>query len=533
MFRGVTTGGWDPNARGCAIYTIVIGNQALHGVGYAMGVQLDGTDDAVIAYFGDGATDEGDVNEAFVFGAVFNAPVVFFCQNNQWAISSPRDRNNRVPLYERAAGFGFPGVQVDGNDILAVMAVTREALERARTGGGPTFIEAYTYRMAAHTTSDDPTRYRHAEDLEIWRLRDPIERLKVFLARQGIADRGYFDQVERRGRRARDPGARRRAGDARARAGIDVRPCLRRAASPARAPARAAARVRGLVRRRERVVTVLTMAKAINAGLRRAMERDPKVILIGEDIGRLGGVFRITDGLQKDFGEHRVIDAPLAESGIVGAAVGMAMRGYRPVVEIQFDGFVYPAFDQIVSQVAKTLRRTEGAVRMPMVIRIPYGGGIGAVEHHSESPEAYFAHTAGLRVLTPSTPETAYVTIQQAIACDDPVVYFEPKRRYWDKGEVAESSDAATLGMAPDPWRARIARSGIRRHRRLLRPDGAHLPRGRRRLRGCRPRGDRPPVAVTARHRRRGGLGGAHRSSASSCTRRRPPSDWGRRSLRR
>lgn len=196
MFRGVTTGGWDPNARGCAIYTIVIGNQALHGVGYAMGVQLDGTDDAVIAYFGDGATDEGDVNEAFVFGAVFNAPVVFFCQNNQWAISSPRDRNNRVPLYERAAGFGFPGVQVDGNDILAVMAVTREALDRARTGGGPSFIEAYTYRMAAHTTSDDPTRYRHAEDLEVWRLRDPIERLKVFLARQGIADRGYFDQVE-------------------------------------------------------------------------------------------------------------------------------------------------------------------------------------------------------------------------------------------------------------------------------------------------------------------------------------------------
>jgi 2-oxoisovalerate dehydrogenase E1 component alpha subunit len=197
MFRGVTNGGWDPKAHGCAIYTIVIGNQVLHGVGYAMGVQLDGTDDAVIAYFGDGATDEGDVNEGFVFGSVFNAPVVFFCQNNQWAISSPRDRHGRTPLYERAAGFGFPGVQVDGNDILAVMAVTRDALERARSGGGPTFIEAFTYRMAAHTTSDDPTRYRHAEDLEIWRLRDPIERLKVFLARQGIADRQYFDHVER------------------------------------------------------------------------------------------------------------------------------------------------------------------------------------------------------------------------------------------------------------------------------------------------------------------------------------------------
>ncbi|MHB1066109.1 MAG: alpha-ketoacid dehydrogenase subunit beta, partial [Candidatus Nanopelagicales bacterium] len=158
------------------------------------------------------------------------------------------------------------------------------------------------------------------------------------------------------------------------------------------------------------------MAKALNAGLRRAMESDDRVLLFGEDIGRLGGVFRITDGLQKDFGEHRVMDAPLAESGIVGTAVGLAMRGYRPVVEIQFDGFVYPAFDQIVSQVAKLHRRSEGMVAMPLVIRIPFGGGIGAVEHHSESPEAYFAHTAGLRVLSPSDPQAAYLTIQQAIA---------------------------------------------------------------------------------------------------------------------
>ena len=176
-------------------------------------------------------------------------------------------------------------------------------------------------------------------------------------------------------------------------------------------------------------MTTMTMAKALNAGLRKAMEADPKIVLFGEDIGRLGGVFRITDGLQKDFGEHRVMDAPLAESGIVGTAVGMAMRGYRPVLEIQFDGFVYPAFDQIVSQVAKMHRRTEGTVAMPIVIRIPYGGGIGAVEHHSESPEAYFTHTAGLRVLSPSDPQSAYLTIQQAIASADPVIYFEPKRR--------------------------------------------------------------------------------------------------------
>ncbi len=183
-------------------------------------------------------------------------------------------------------------------------------------------------------------------------------------------------------------------------------------------------------------MTTMSMAKAINAGLRKAMEDDPKVVLMGEDIGKLGGVFRITDALQKDFGEARVIDTPLAESGIIGTAVGMAIRGYRPVCEIQFDGFVYPAFDQIVSQVAKIHNRSAGAVKMPIVIRIPFGGGIGAVEHHSESPEAYFAHTAGLKVVSCSNPADAYFMIQQAIASDDPVVFFEPKRRYWTKAEV-------------------------------------------------------------------------------------------------
>jgi len=180
----------------------------------------------------------------------------------------------------------------------------------------------------------------------------------------------------------------------------------------------------------------MSLGKALNAGLRRAMERDPKVVLMGEDIGRLGGVFRVTEGLQADFGVRRVIDTPLAESGVVGTAVGLAMRGYRPVCEIQFDGFVYPAFDQIVSQVARLRYRNQGRVAMPLTIRIPYGGGIGAVEHHSESPEAYFAHTAGLRVVTPSNAGDGHRMIQQAIASDDPVIFFEPKRRYWEKGEV-------------------------------------------------------------------------------------------------
>jgi len=186
-------------------------------------------------------------------------------------------------------------------------------------------------------------------------------------------------------------------------------------------------------------MSTLTIGKAINAGLRAAMESDPKVLVMGEDVGKLGGVFRITDGLQKDFGEDRVIDTPLAESGIIGTAVGLALRGYRPVCEIQFDGFVFPAYDQIVTQVAKMHYRSGGRLRMPIVIRIPYGGGIGAVEHHSESPEAYFSHTPGLKVVSCSNPTDAYWMIQQAVVLDDPVVFFEPKRRYWDKAEVDET----------------------------------------------------------------------------------------------
>ena len=197
-----------------------------------------------------------------------------------------------------------------------------------------------------------------------------------------------------------------------------------------------------------------TLAKALNEGLRAAMDADPKVLIMGEDVGKLGGVFRVTDGLQKDFGEDRVIDTPLGESGIIGTAIGLAMRGYRPICEIQFDGFVYPAFDQIVSQLAKMHYRSRGNVSLPVTIRIPFGGGIGAVEHHSESPEAYFAHTAGLKVVACSNPADGFHMIQQAVASDDPVIFLEPKRRYWEKAEVDPSA-------TPDPLhQARVVRTG-------------------------------------------------------------------------
>ena len=198
----------------------------------------------------------------------------------------------------------------------------------------------------------------------------------------------------------------------------------------------------------------MPIAKAINAGLRKAMADDPKVLLFGEDIAELGGVFRVTEGILDEFGPTRIMNSPIAESGIIGTSIGLAMRGYRPVCEIQFDGFIFPAFDQITTQLAKLTNRSEGYLQMPVVIRVPFGGGIGAVEHHSESPEAYFAHTAGLRVVAPSNPNDAYWMIQQAIASNDPVMFFEPKRRYWQKGPV--NLDAAPLPLHS----ARVLREG-------------------------------------------------------------------------
>ncbi len=501
LFRGVDQGGWDPNEHKFNMYTIVIGAQTLHATGYAMGMAMDGkvgSDDgeAVIVYFGDGASAQGDVNESFVWASVYNAPLVFFCQNNQYAISQPSERQTRVPLFMRANGFGFSGVRVDGNDVLACYAVTKRALDDARHGQGPSLIEAYTYRMGAHTTSDDPSRYRFASEVEAWQARDPILRMRLFLEKQGVAGEEFFAEVDEEARvsalslRERvlsmpDPDADR-----------DVRQRLPQRLARARRAARAVRRLPRFVRGGCALMSTLTIGRALNEGLRRAMERDPKVLIMGEDVGKLGGVFRITDGLQKDFGEDRVIDTPLGESGIIGTAVGLSIRGYRPVCEIQFDGFVYPAYDQIVSQVAKMHYRSQGKVRLPMVIRIPFGGGIGAVEHHSESPEAYFAHTAGLKVVS--------CAIGRRRLLDDPAV--DRVRR----PDHLHGAQAALLGEGRGQHRrgralaARVTGRAVRlrRDRGRLRPDGPHRPRrGDRGRRGrALDRGHRSAHALAARH---------------------------------
>ena len=482
---------------------IIIGAQTLHAVGYAMGIQHDGADQVAVAYFGDGATSQGDVNEAMVFASSFRAPVVFVCQNNHWAISEPVRcrRSSRSP--GRAPGFGIPSMRVDGNDVLACIAAMRWALDHARRGNGPAFIEAVTYRMGPHTTADDPTRYRDKDEVERWRRRDPIARVEALLRDAGRIRR----RVRRRGRRRGRP-ARRRA-------------CApRRLGTPSPQPigvfdhvyaephsgldeqrALFAAYLDGFAASRELrrgAMTQLTMAKAINEGLRRAMADDPKVLVMGEDIGKLGGVFRVTDGLLDEFGAQRVIDTPLAESGIMGTAVGLAFRGYRPVVEIQFDGFVYPAFDQIVCQVAKLHYRTRGNVKMPITIRIPWAGGVGAAEHHSESPEAYFVHTSGLRVVAVSNPQDALHHAPPGDRVERSRRVLRAQAAVPHKGEVDLDVD---LADAPPMGLARVAREGtdvtlLTYGAQVVDGDGC---RDRRRGRGHLDRGHRPALDLARR----------------------------------
>ncbi len=461
-WRGEAHSTFNPYDINTATPQIIIGAQALHAVGYAMGIQLDGTDQVAAAYFGDGATSQGDVNEAMVFASSFRAPVVFVCTNNQWAISEPVTVQAKFPIAGRAPGFGIPSLRVDGNDVLACLAAMRWAVDHARTGKGPVFIEAVTYRMGPHTTSDDPTRYRDKDEVERWRRRDPLARVEALLRAQGEFSEEFEREVAAEADRW---GADVRSAclSARTKEPIEVfdhvydEPHVGLETAARAVRARTSTASPDAAAGGDGTMTQLTMAKSINEGLRRAMADDPKVLVMGEDIGKLGGVFRVTDGLLDQFGAQRVIDTPLAESGIMGTAVGLAFRGYRPVVEIQFDGFVYPAFDQIVCQVAKLHYRTRGNVKMPITIRIPWAGGVGAAEHHSESPEAYFVHTSGLRVVAVSNPQDAYVMLRQAIASNDPVVYFEPKRLYHQKGEVDLDVD---LADAPPMGLARIAREG-------------------------------------------------------------------------
>lgn len=430
---------------------VSIGDQIPHGVGMAMATRLLEDGKAVLIYFGDGATSEGDFHEACNFAGVYRAPAVLFCQNNQYAISLRCTQQTASPtLAQKAVAYGIPGERVDGNDVLAVYAAVSRALLRARSGEGPTLIEAVTYRVGPHTTADDPRRYRQCDEEKLWREeRDPLLRLRRFLERQGLWSEQ--DEEEARAWALEEVQAEVAAAEA---YHLGVEKDRRATAASifsfvfARQPEYLARQqeeyLRGAVAgdRQDLATTShpvsvngtpnsgLNMVEAINQALRLALQTNPRVILMGQDIGRNGGVFRVTEGLWQEFGPDRVLDTPLAESAIVGTALGMAAFGLRPIAEIQFEGFSYLCFDQIVTQVARLRNRSRGRYGAPVIIRIPHGGGVHAPEHHSEAPEALFAHMPGLQVVIPSTPYDAKGLLLAALEQDDPVIFFEPKRLY-------------------------------------------------------------------------------------------------------
>jgi 2-oxoisovalerate dehydrogenase E1 component len=470
-WKGLPNASWDIEKYRTGIVTVPIATQLPHAVGYSYLTKLRGEDTVTAAYFGDGATSEVDFHSGMNFAGVWKTPTVFICANNLYAISVRYEKQTASEtIAQKAEAYGFEGLRVDGMDPIAVYLATRLAAKRARSGKGPTLIEALTYRYGPHATADDPTLYRSEEEVEEWKEKDPIERLRRFLENRGEWDERAGEKVAMEITDSVDAAV----------TSLEAEPMPGRDDAIrhgfARIPTHVVDQLHAMQRAHGEPEThfdeseiwhvghddppagptePMNMAEAINAALDHALETDDETIVLGEDVGIAGGVFRITEGLQKRYGEERVIDTPLNESGIVGTAIGMALAGGRPIAEIQFDGFVYPAFDQIVSHLARFRFRTRGLSSVPVVVRFPNGAGIGAHEHHCDSPEAYFAHAPGLVVVCPSTPVDAKGLLAAALEGEDPVIFLEPKILY-RAGRSEVPSEHFTLPIG----RARVRREG-------------------------------------------------------------------------
>ena len=462
---------WDPLARRITPLNATIGSHIPHatGLGYAMRY-LD--EDAVaLAVFGDGATSEGDFHAGLNFAGVWNAPVVFYCQNNQYAQSTPLARQTRSEtIAQKAIAYGFEGVQVDGMDALAVHSVLTEAVEKARAGGGPTLVEAVMYRYSAHSTYDGEPVYRTRDEEAEWLTKDPLVRMSTYLSERGLVDEEFetavrsetaaavevaIDTLEARGLPGRDAPFRYVYSVMPAHLEEQLRDAERKAGEPETVIALADRLVVEEPLAPSGEETKMTMVEALRASIDRALRTDERVVVLGEDVGVEGGVFRVTSGLYEEYGPDRLIDTPLSEVGILGSAVGMAMGGMRPVAELEFAGLGYTAFDQIIFHAARYRWRTRGKLTMPMVIRLPGGGGHEGYEGHSDNPENFFVHAPGLFVVYPSNPRDAKGLMAAAIESDDPVVFFEPVVQYFVKQDGVPV-DHYTIPIG----KARIARVG-------------------------------------------------------------------------
>jgi len=447
---------WGSRRLGIITGSSPIATQHPHAAGVALASVLRGDDRVTMCWFGEAAASKGDFHEALNVAGIHRLPVVFVCENNGYAISVGMSEQSAVPnVAQRAASYGFEGVVVDGNDPFAVYAAARGAVEQARSGGGPTLIEAKTYRFMPHTSDDDDRRYRDLEEVEVARRHDPLPRMRQYLLDHGLlaADQAEGLEAEVRAEvveatRAAEAAAVCDPSTAftkvyarRIRPGHRIPDGLEDIHLPV-----ASVPASGGVER--------TVIDAVRQTLHDLMAADDRVVLLGEDVGRMGGVFRASEGLQRDFGEGRVIDTPLCESTIVGVGIGLALAGMRPVVEIQFADFLHSAFDQMVSEAAKIHYRSNGDFSVPMVIRTPWGGGGHRGPYHSQAVEAFYAHVAGLKVVVPSTPADVAGLLRSAVEDPDPVLFLEHKKTY-----------RRTKGIVPPgDWRVPIGLADVVRH---------------------------------------------------------------------
>jgi 2-oxoisovalerate dehydrogenase E1 component len=456
-----------PNHWGSARLGVISGSSPIatqlpHATGLAYAAKLRREDKVAVSYFGEGASSKGDFHEALNFAGIHSLPCVFICENNGYAISVPMTQESAVDdVADRAHSYGFGGVICDGNDPLDVYAATHQALRRARAGDGPTLIECKTYRFRAHTSDDDDRTYRTAEEVEAWRKKDPLRQFRQYLIEQRLLPEADEVAVEAELKAEVDAAAKR----------AEALPFPEPSTATSKVFARPVRPVRGAPAGTD--VSVAPDALAPETPLDDAgatternvidtirqtqhdlMAADERVIVLGEDVGPRGGVFRATDGLSAAFGRDRVLDTPLAESSIVGIGIGLALAGMRPICEIQFADFIHSAYDQIASEAARLHYRSDGDFAVPMVIRAPWGGGVHGALYHSQSIEATYAHVPGLKVVAPSTPADVAGLLREAVADPDPVLFLEHKKSY-----------RLIKGLVPDDptWRVPIGVASIAR----------------------------------------------------------------------
>jgi 2-oxoisovalerate dehydrogenase E1 component len=472
LWRGMPYAIWDPLEFRITPLNATIGTHIPQTTGYGYAARMLGNDEVALAMFGDGATAEGDFHAGLNSAGVWKTPTVFFCQNNLYAQSTPLDQQTASEtLAQKALAYGIEGVIVDGMDTLAVYAAVKAAVDKARAGEGATLIESRCYRYTAHSTYDGTPVYRTREEEGEWLELDPLIRMRAFLASRGIdaeeieaevkektkkAMSAAIDQLENTPLPPRDKVYRATQNKLTPRLVEQLREEQANAGEqPAELPTEACLLI-GDEPQPEGETAAMTLVEALNSALDHAMEQRENTLILGEDVGREGGVFRVTAGLYEKYGEERMLDTPLCEIGIAGAAVGMAIAGARPVVEIEFGGFSYTSFDQIVFHIARFPWRTFGAFKMPIVIRMPGGGGHEGYEGHSDAPEALYAHApGGLNVLYPSNPRDAKGLLASALKSDDPCVFIEPVAQYFERQEgVPLEHYEIPIG------KARIAREG-------------------------------------------------------------------------